>query len=206
LYLFLRKQTLRNAVTSHIQASGGTYIGSGLEMAIQLLRNRQRTNPLAAMLLLTDGQDNQHHDYSTLMENLPEGVVCHTFGYGSDHNAALLSQLAEQGHGGTFTYIDEVDSIGHAFATALGGLFTCIAKQVRVKLEFNDDYKITHSHTTYQYEPKNLPSREIIIKMTDLNADESRNLVFQLHIPKINASEENNSDDHTIGKQELILI
>ena len=170
-------------------------------MAIQLFRNRHKSNPLGAMLLLTDGQDNQHHDYSALMESLPEGVVCHTFGYGSDHNAALLSRLAEQGHGGTFTYIDEVSAIGPAFAAALGGLFTCIAKQVRVKLEFVDDYKITHTHTTYKYEPKNLPSRQIIIKMTDLNADEKRNLVFQLQIPKINPSNENNSDDDTIGKQ-----
>ncbi|CAF3879577.1 unnamed protein product [Rotaria sp. Silwood1] len=197
------KQTLRNAITHHIQANGGTYIGKGLEMAIQLLRNRRTTNSLGAMLLLTDGQDNQHHDYSSLMRSLPEGVVCHTFGYGSDHNAALLSQLAEQGHGGTFTYIDQVDAVGHAFATALGGLFTCIAKQIHIKLQFNDDYKITHSHTIYQYEPKDLPSREITYKMTDLNADECRNLVFQLHIPKLHPSNENSSNDHTIGHVSL---
>ncbi|CAF4073033.1 unnamed protein product [Rotaria sordida] len=200
------KQTLRNAITRHIQADGGTYIGSGLKMAIQLLRNRRTTNPLGAMLLLTDGQDNQYHDYSSLMESLPEGVVCHTFGYGSDHNAALLSRLAEQGHGGTFTYIDQVDAVGHAFATALGGLFTCIAKQLRIKLEFNNDYKITHAHTIYQYEPKHLPSREITFKMTDLNADESRNLVFQLHVPKMNPSNENDSNDHTIGHASLEYI
>jgi Ca-activated chloride channel family protein len=196
---------LRNAIEQHIHASGGTYIGSGLEMGIQLLKNRQTSNPLGAILLLTDGQDNQHHNYSTLMEALPDGVVCHTFGYGSDHKASLLSQLAEQGHGGTFTYIDQVDAIGPAFATALGGLFTCIAKQLRIKLEFNDDYKITHTHTTYQYEPNTLPSRQITFKMTDLNADESRNLVFQLRIPKIEPSDENNSNDQTIGKLKALF-
>jgi len=191
---------LRNAIEQHIHAGGGTYIGSGLEMGIQLLKNRQTSNPLGAILLLTDGQDNEHHNYSTLMEALPDGVVCHTFGYGSDHKASLLSQLAEQGHGGTFTYIDQVNAIGPAFATALGGLFTCIAKQLRIKLEFNNNYTITHTHTNYQYEPKTLPSRQITFKMTDLNADESRNLVFQLHIPKIKPSYENNSNDKTIGK------
>jgi len=174
-------------------------------MAIRLLRNRQATNPLGAMLLLTDGQDNQYHDYSTLMENLPEGVVCHSFGYGSNHNAALLSQLAEQGHEGTFTYIDQVDSIGPAFATALGGLFTCIAKQLRIKLEFHGDYKITHTHTIYKYEPNNLPSAQTTFKMNDLNADENRNLVFQLHIPKLESSNENHSNDTTIGKSRFIF-
>ena len=74
-------------------------------MGIDLFANRQTKNPLSAMLLLTDGQDNQNHDYSPLMETLPEGVQCHTFGYGPDHTASLLVQLAEKGNGGTFTYI-----------------------------------------------------------------------------------------------------
>ena len=172
-------------------------------MGIQLLRNRRTTNPLGALLLLTDGQDNERHDYSLLMEALPEDVVCYTFGYGHNHNASLLSQLAEQGHGGSFTYIDQVDAIGHAFATAIGGIFTCIAKQLRIKLEFDGDYKITHAHTSYSYEPKNLPSPQVTFKMTDLNADESRNLVFQLHVPMIDPLDQNIPSDHIIGKNNV---
>ncbi|CAF1183965.1 unnamed protein product [Rotaria sp. Silwood1] len=123
-----KQQILHTAVAQNIHASGGTYIGSGLEMGIRMLTNRRTKNPLGAMLLLTDGEDNQHHDYSQLMRTLPDGVVCHTFGYGLGHRAALLSQLAEQGHGGTFTFIDRVDSIALAFATALG----------RVSIEYTD--------------------------------------------------------------------
>ncbi len=74
-------------------------------MGIDLFRNRQTKNPLSALLLLTDGQDNQQHDYTQLMGTLTEGIQCHTFGYGYDHTAALLVQLAQQGNGGTFTYI-----------------------------------------------------------------------------------------------------
>ncbi|CAF3323081.1 unnamed protein product [Rotaria socialis] len=87
------KETLQNAIWYHIQTGGDKSMDSGLEMAIKLLRNRQATNPLGALLVLTDGQDSQRHDYSNLMEQLPEDVVCHTFGYGSDHYAALLSQI-----------------------------------------------------------------------------------------------------------------
>ena len=71
----------------------------------QSIHESSDKNPLGALLLLTDGQDNSKQDYSQLMERLPEGVLCHTFGYGPDHTAALLVQLAEQGNGGTFTYI-----------------------------------------------------------------------------------------------------
>lgn len=88
-----------------IHDGGGTYIGSGIEMAINLLANRQTKNPTGALLLLTDGQDNQHHDYTQLMQRLPNDILCHAFGYGPDHTASLLARLAEQGNGGTFTYI-----------------------------------------------------------------------------------------------------
>lgn len=74
-------------------------------MAIDILTRRQTKNPVGAVLLLTDGQDNSIHDYSNLMSTLPERVMCHTFGYGPDHTASLLAQLAEQGNNGTFTYI-----------------------------------------------------------------------------------------------------
>lgn len=96
---------MKTAITQDIKDGGGTYIGSGIEMALNLLANRQTKNPTGALLLLTDGQDNQHHDYSQLMQRLPNGILCHAFGYGPDHTASLLAQLAEQGNGGTFTYI-----------------------------------------------------------------------------------------------------
>ncbi|CAF1218627.1 unnamed protein product [Rotaria sordida] len=188
-----KQQTLHTAVAQNIHADGGTYIGSGLEMGIRMLINRRTKNPVGAMLLLTDGQDNQHHDYSQLMRTLPDGVVCHTFGYGLGHRAALLSQLAEQGHGGTFTFIDQVDSIALAFATALGTLFTCVAQNLNVKLEFDGSYAVTHSHSIYRHEPVQLPSSQVTFKLNDLNSEESRNLVFQLNVPVL-VEQPNNND------------
>jgi hypothetical protein len=68
---------------------------------------------------------------------------------------------------------------------ALAGLFTCVAQQIRVNIQFNGEYKVTHVHSKYKYEPEQLPSSQVIVKLNDLNADENRNLVFQLHVPKI---------------------
>lgn len=92
-------------IQSDISSSGGTYIGSGLQMGIDLLTARQTKNPISAIMLLTDGQDNQSHDYTPIMNTLPEGVICHTFGYGDDHEAPILLEIAQKGNSGSFTYI-----------------------------------------------------------------------------------------------------
>jgi hypothetical protein len=96
---------LNIAINDNIEDGFSTYIGCGLKMGIELFRRRETKNPISALFLLTDGQDDELHDYSHVIQRLPKDVVCHTFGYGSDHAAALLVQLAEQGNGGTFTYI-----------------------------------------------------------------------------------------------------
>ena len=103
---------------------------------------------------------------------------------------------------------------------ALGGLFSCIAQQLRVDIEFNGEYKITHTHSKYQCQPENLPSKKITFKLNDLNADEKRNLVFELHVPKIGTNqnietasqqvmsqdEQSSSDQQNIGKNEFLSL
>ncbi|CAF3613243.1 unnamed protein product [Rotaria sp. Silwood1] len=115
------KRKLNMVINDDIEDGFSTYIGCGLEMGIEMFRRRQTKNPISALFLLTDGQDDEVHDYSHVIRRLPEDVVCHTFGYGSDHEADLLVQLTEQGNGGTFTYIDKHEAVGPAFAMALAG-------------------------------------------------------------------------------------
>ncbi|CAF4673112.1 unnamed protein product, partial [Rotaria magnacalcarata] len=70
----LNKQILTHAINTDIISRGGTYIGSGLQMGIRLLGDRQTKNSLSAIFLLTDGRDNDRHDYTQLMQTLPSGV------------------------------------------------------------------------------------------------------------------------------------
>ncbi|CAF3588431.1 unnamed protein product [Rotaria sp. Silwood1] len=179
------KHILNMVINDDIEDGFSTYIGCGLEMGVEMFRRRQTKNPISALFLLTDGQDDEVHDYSHVIRRLPEDVVCHTFGYGSDHEADLLVQLTEQGNGGTFTYIDKHEAVGPAFAMALAGLLTCVAQNIRINLEFNGEYKVIHADSIYKYEPERLPSSKITFKLNDLNADEKRNLVFQLYVPKV---------------------
>lgn len=87
----------------------------------------------------------------------------------------------------------------------LGGLFSCIAQQLRVNIEFNGSYRITHSHSKYPHEPQELPSNKLTWKLADLNADEKRNIIFQLHVPKVDVQQITSQEEHIIGKHELLL-
>ena len=60
-----------------------------------------------------------------------------------------------------------------------------MAQNICVNIEFDGEYKVTHAHSKYKYEPEQLPSSKLTFKLNDLNADEKRNLVFQLVAPKI---------------------
>lgn len=93
-------------------------------------------------------------------------------------NALLLSSSAEQGHDGTFTFLDPVTSFDLAFAAVLGSFFTCITWTIQVKYEFDEDHTITHTHSIYPHEPKNLPSRTLTLH--DLNTEETRHFVFEI--------------------------
>ncbi len=66
---------------------------------------------------------------------------------------------------------------------------SCVAQKIRVNIEFDGEYQVTHVHSTYKHEPEQLPSSKITYILTDLNADEQRNLIFQLRVPKINTEQ-----------------
>lgn len=90
-------------------------------------------------------------------------------------------------------------------------MFSCVAQQLRVDIEFNGEYKVIHIHSKCPYEPEKLPSKKLTFKLNDLNADEKRNLIFQLHVPKVDdisqvetsSQQTISQDEHTIGKNKF---
>ncbi|CAF0747452.1 unnamed protein product, partial [Didymodactylos carnosus] len=120
-------------------------------------------------------------------QNIPESTTCHTYGFGSDHKVSVLSQIAEIGSG-TFTYIDELKSVGDSFSHTLGSLFSCIAQNIEVKIELKDDYTIANVHSTFAH--STVPNSTVTIKIHDLNEDEKRNLVFEIHVPAVDGKDE----------------
>ncbi|CAF0751057.1 unnamed protein product [Didymodactylos carnosus] len=183
------KQRIENQIQNDekLMASGSTDISNALKLGIELLNKRQTKNPLTSILLLTDGQDSVPlSSYTEIMSRLPPGTTCHTFGYGRDHKANILSTIAETSSG-TFTHIDELNTIGNSYAHVLGGLFSCIAQNIEIKIELEKNYRITKIHSALSH--STVPNQTVTVKLNDLNADEKRDLVFEIHVPTVNEEE-----------------
>jgi hypothetical protein len=104
----------------------------------------------------------------------------YTFGFGSDHDANLLKQVAEVGHG-MYYYIEDTTKIAVSFADCLGGLLSVAAKEIELELEVPARHKIVQSYTWYTHTV--ISDRKWKIKIHDMYGEEQRDIMLMIRLP-----------------------
>ncbi|CAG8672705.1 17717_t:CDS:2 [Racocetra persica] len=174
-----------------LRANGGTNIGNGLKLGLDVLTQRTTKNPITGMILLSDGMDNKEQSYEYLYERAREA----DFGYGSDHDARKLHNISVKTEG-TFTYIYEFEQIKQCFAGCLGGLVSISCCDVKIHLrvpETIQNVKIAEVLSKYDNTiSDNMLSAQINIH--NLYAGEKKDLLFMVKI----LPTETNNDSETI--------
>ena len=100
------------AIMDRVHADGGTAISTGLHYALQVLKGRRHVNNVPSILLLSDGQDGA----PAAVRAMDVPYVLHSFGFGGDHDALLLGNIAEKAQG-TFTFVEKFEvSISSLFS------------------------------------------------------------------------------------------
>ena len=167
-YLTKENKDKLKAQIEKIEASGGTNIASGLQIAVEILK-QQKNNPKdneersSTVLLLSDGCDNYLDDIQLgeKLKSLTKGAnlsfTLNTFGYGYDHDPKIMNKLANL-RDGSFFLVEDYNKVGEYFVSVLGGCISMISKnaQLDVKL-INDDCKIVKifgENNFYSYELK----------------------------------------------------
>jgi hypothetical protein len=121
------------AAVRALEAGGGTNIQAGLATAAGALA-AGAGGGLGAALLLSDGQDDRGGTALARCEGALAALrqrqaPLHAFGFGGDHDAALLGALsAGAGGGGLFVYVDAPEAVGPAFGATLGALQTTVGR------------------------------------------------------------------------------
>ena len=133
-----------------IMAKGGTNILSGLEKAVEILKEEKskenNNEPMNQMrvktiMLLSDGYDNDYEgdEIAEEMKKMTKGFnlsfTMHTFGYGEDYDPKLMSKLANL-RDGSFFAVENINKVQNYFVNALGGCMSTIYNEVKLKIIF----------------------------------------------------------------------
>jgi uncharacterized protein YegL len=173
------------AVLSSLRAGGGTNITEGIRVASQALSARETKNKVTAVLLLSDGQDGRARTAAAPYIQdviVPQGASLHCFGFGADHDAALLQGLAEDGNG-TFAYIEDVDTVYEAFGVCLGGLMSVAAQNITLTLTIPDGEATTLAavHTAYAHQLAS-DGRRATVTLPDMFWGEARDVLLEVQL------------------------
>ncbi|KAJ9159929.1 hypothetical protein P3X46_025379 [Hevea brasiliensis] len=197
------RQHALQAVNSLV-ANGGTNIAEGLRKGAKVMEDRREKNPVASIILLSDGQDtytvsgsggNQPQpNYSLLLPLSIHGsetagfqIPVHTFGFGADHDASSMHSISEIS-GGTFSFIETEAVIQDAFAQCIGGLLSVVVQELQVAVEC-----VHPSIHLVSLKAGSYPSRVMadartgFIDVGDLYADEERDFLVSVNVPAVSS-------------------
>jgi len=177
------KDALRQA-TCRICAGGGTSIAAGLDCAVANMEQRRQRNPVGAIFLLTDGQDSTSRSQVQRLVGRARTAHCalYAFGFGQDHDAGLLSSIAEAAQT-PFTFVEQPASIKAAFAGAVGGLMSVAAQGIELRLVPAGGCALVAVHTHFALRREGAPEGPAVVSIPDAFAGEQRNIVVELRVP-----------------------
>jgi len=194
------KAAAKRAVES-LTSSGSTNIRDGLDVAAMVLDGRRHKNAVASVILLSDGQDNQSRQHAgfrpynrfntanTYDVLVPPSIrptagsddrcaPVHTFGFGTDHDAAAMHFISEV-TGGTFSFIENHAVIQDVFAQCIGGLLSVAVQKARISLECLHPGVRVREVKSGSYESR----IDATVDVGELYADEERRFLLFVDVP-----------------------
>lgn len=180
-------------VIDRLVCTGGTNISEGLKKGSKVLEDRREKNPVASIMLLSDGQNtycltprSATERRAPLRQSSQYGhgqIPVHAFGFGVDHDAATMHRISEES-GGTFSFIQAESLVQDAFAQCLGGLLSVVVQDVQLTISRQSDGVQLRNIHAGSYQTDILADGiDGTVKLGDLYADEDRHVLVDIKIP-----------------------
>jgi Ca-activated chloride channel homolog len=162
--------------------------GATIEAYKQLGASRAQADKdaLFRAFLFTDGQPTDgEQNKDRLIEiagQKPEGGSLTCFGYGEGCDGDLLSSMARKGSG-NYYFVDSPDKCPQFFGAELGGLLSCVAQAIKVKVTANKGVKLLEVLNDLDVEAS--PDQtEATVTVDDAYSSEKRRVVIKLELPE----------------------
>ena len=161
-------------IIDRLVCSQGSGVGEALRKATKVLEDRRERNPVASIMLLSDGQDDRVHTNSPNPRHVPAHVSgtrfshieipVHSFGFGK--SGGYSQEPAED-----------------AFAKCVGGLLSVVVQDLRIQLGFVGGSTRTEITGVYLCNGRPTALNAGSIRLGDLYAEEERELLVELRAP-----------------------
>ncbi|KAH7567602.1 hypothetical protein JRO89_XS07G0101300 [Xanthoceras sorbifolium] len=167
-------QRAARRIIDRLVCGQGTSVGDALRKATKVLEDRRERNPVASIMLLSDGHDervqanaaNQRlgasHASSTRFAHIE--IPVHTFGFGQS---------------GGYSHEPAED----AFAKCVGGLLSVVVQDLRIQLNFASGSAPAEISAVYSCNGRPTVLSSGSVRLGDLYAEEERELLVELRVP-----------------------
>ncbi|KAL7148505.1 hypothetical protein ABFS83_06G182500 [Erythranthe nasuta] len=181
------REDAKRAVNS-LSADGATNIAEALKMGARVLEERRHRNPVPSVIFLSDGNDSYNfgRDGGARAFRFPSICPVHAFGFGTDHDPAMMHAVADSSPGGTFSFIESYEAVQDAFASCLGGILSVVTHDLRLTLTSASPLVEIKSIPSGRYasEVSDHGSRGTV-EVGDLYADEEKQFLVNLSVPAL---------------------
>ena len=199
------------SMVKKIRATGANDINLGLTHAFRTLEQRRTKNPVQSIFLLSDGIEPQAQDrVKVTLErfNIPSSITINTFGFGSDHDPQLLTDISNF-RDGNFYFIQKLDTIDEAFVDCLGGLVSSVAQNIQIKIMPEQSHFLQGVQITKAYGDSSMWTQDgdsFTTTLACLISGIKKDYVLELKIP-INKQELTDDNKHVrVAKAEVSMV
>ncbi|CDP00958.1 unnamed protein product [Coffea canephora] len=163
-------------IIDRLACSHGTSVGEALKKATKILDDRRERNPVASIMLLSDGQDekvqtngsdNQRQRSSSRVSSTRFShieIPVHSSGFG--RKAGYSKEPAED-----------------AFSKCVGGLLSVVVQDLRIQLGFSSGSDPAEITAVYSCNGRPTALGSDCIRLGDLYAEEEKELLVEMRVP-----------------------
>lgn len=137
-------EQLRNTIDKQLYSRGGTDIYQSLETQTNRYKERNEKNPELRQIniTLTDGQANQGKStsYSDMAKQVAPNCSNIFVGFGKDHDAVGLQQLADAQPNGSYFYVAEIEKAGLVFGEIIHQILYTALTNITIQMKNAEIY------------------------------------------------------------------
>ena len=147
------KEILKETVEREIKTRGSTDLKKAMDVAFKAMLSREEENDGTAVFLLSDGEDTCGNSQENIRQAILQGhkkmeergfkYQTHSFGYGEDHDEAVLSMISDT-TSGNFYFIKSDKYVDECFIDCFGFLMSVVASQVEVRVVLQGGFEFKH--------------------------------------------------------------